>query len=159
MCMLCCWRKGQIFLPIGRCLCSVVSDSLQPHGPWPTRLLCPWDLSGEDTGMGWRFPLQRIFLTQGLRVTLANNKIRQKYTRNKHFKKLRVKDIVLNFNSFSFISEMLALVSPMFSLNLFSHSPGRGWKPTRLLRRPNLLLNLPTFFSQTSDVSKSFQVL
>ena len=22
---------------------SVVSDSLQPHGLWPTRLLCPWD--------------------------------------------------------------------------------------------------------------------
>ena len=25
------------------CVCSVVSDSLQPHGLWPARLLCPWD--------------------------------------------------------------------------------------------------------------------
>ena len=25
------------------CVCSVVSDSLQPHGLWPARLLCPLD--------------------------------------------------------------------------------------------------------------------
>ena len=24
---------------------SVTSDSLQPHGLWPARLLCPWDFS------------------------------------------------------------------------------------------------------------------
>ena len=23
---------------------SLMSDSLQPHGLWPTRLLCPWNL-------------------------------------------------------------------------------------------------------------------
>ena len=26
---------------------SVVSNSLQPHGLWPTRLLCPWDSKGQ----------------------------------------------------------------------------------------------------------------
>ena len=26
---------------------SVVSDSLQPHGLWPARLLCPWDSPGK----------------------------------------------------------------------------------------------------------------
>ena len=31
---------------------SVVSDSLQPHGPQPTRLLCPWDFPGKSTGVG-----------------------------------------------------------------------------------------------------------
>ena len=33
----------------GMCPCaaaSVVSDSLRPHGLWPTRLLCPWDFPG-----------------------------------------------------------------------------------------------------------------
>ena len=25
--------------------CSVMSNSLRPHGLWPTRLLCPWDIS------------------------------------------------------------------------------------------------------------------
>ena len=44
---------------------SVVSDSLQPHGLYPSRLLCPWDFPGKNTGMGCHFLLQGIFLTQG----------------------------------------------------------------------------------------------
>ena len=28
--------------------CSVMSDSLRPHGLYPTRLLCPWDSPGKD---------------------------------------------------------------------------------------------------------------
>ena len=31
---------------------SVESSSLQSHGPQPTRLLCPWDFSGKNTGVG-----------------------------------------------------------------------------------------------------------
>ena len=38
---------------------------LQPHGLYPTRLLCPWDSPGKNTGAGCLFPLQGIFLTQG----------------------------------------------------------------------------------------------
>ena len=37
---------------------SVVSDSLQPHGLQPTRLLCPWDFPGKDTGVACHFLLQ-----------------------------------------------------------------------------------------------------
>ena len=44
---------------------SVVSDSLQPCGLWPTRLFCPWDFPGKNTGVGCHFLLQGIFLTQG----------------------------------------------------------------------------------------------
>ena len=32
--------------------CSVVSDSSQPHGLQPTRLLRPWDFPGKSTGVG-----------------------------------------------------------------------------------------------------------
>ena len=32
---------------------SVVSDSLQPHGLQPTRLLRPWDFPGKSAGVGW----------------------------------------------------------------------------------------------------------
>ena len=35
-------------------LCSVTSDSLWPHGLYPTvahRLLCPWDFPGKNTGV------------------------------------------------------------------------------------------------------------
>ena len=31
---------------------SVISDSLQPHGLQPTRLLCPWNSLGKNTKVG-----------------------------------------------------------------------------------------------------------
>ena len=55
------------------CVCvsySVMSDSLLPHGLWPARLLCPWNVPGKNTGMGCHFLLQGIFLTQGLNLCL-----------------------------------------------------------------------------------------
>ena len=45
---------------------SVMSDSLQPHGLQPARLLCPLGFSGKITGMGCHALLQGIFPTQGL---------------------------------------------------------------------------------------------
>ena len=42
-----------------------MSDSLQPHGLEPTRLLCPWDFPGKSTGVGGHLLLQGIFLTRG----------------------------------------------------------------------------------------------
>ena len=33
-------------------------DSLQPHGFYLTRLLCPWDYLGKNTGVGYHFLLQ-----------------------------------------------------------------------------------------------------
>ena len=30
-------------------VCSVVFDSLRPHGVKPSRLLCPWDFPGKKT--------------------------------------------------------------------------------------------------------------
>ena len=41
------------------------SDSLQPHGLQPSRLLCPWDFPEKNTGVGTHFLLQGIFPTQG----------------------------------------------------------------------------------------------
>ena len=43
----------------------VMSDSLQPHGPEPARLLCPWESRGKNTVVGCHLLLQKIFLTQG----------------------------------------------------------------------------------------------
>ena len=34
------------------------------------RLLCPWDISGKNTGVGCHFLLQGIFPTQGLNLGL-----------------------------------------------------------------------------------------
>ena len=44
---------------------SVMSDSLQPHGLHPTRLLYQSDFPGKNTGVGCYFQLQGICLTQG----------------------------------------------------------------------------------------------
>ena len=41
--------------------CSVVSNSLRPHGLSPTRRLCPGDSPGKNTGVGCCFLLQGIF--------------------------------------------------------------------------------------------------
>ena len=51
---------------------SVVSNSLQPHGLWPTRLLCPWDSLGKNIGVDCHSLLQRLFLTQGLNSGLLH---------------------------------------------------------------------------------------
>ena len=48
----------QIMYPSVQFSCSVVSDSLQPHGLQPARLLCPWDSPGKNTGVGCHFLLR-----------------------------------------------------------------------------------------------------
>ena len=45
--------------------CSVVSDSFQPHGLSSSRLLCPWNSPGMNTGVGSHSLLQGIFPTEG----------------------------------------------------------------------------------------------
>ena len=47
-------------------------DSLRPHGLQPTRLPCPWDFPGKDTGVGCHFLLQGIFPTQGSNLGLLH---------------------------------------------------------------------------------------
>ena len=45
--------------------CSVMSHSLQPCGLKLFRSLCPCNFPGKDTGVGYHFLLQGIFLSQG----------------------------------------------------------------------------------------------
>ena len=60
-----------VYMVVCVCVCvcvfsrSVVSDSLQPHGRKPSRLLCPWNFPGNNTGASCHFLLQGVFLTQG----------------------------------------------------------------------------------------------
>ena len=51
--MLTCWVTT-----VGPC-------SLRPHGLQPTRLLCPWNSPGKNTGVGCHAHLHGIFPTQG----------------------------------------------------------------------------------------------
>ena len=52
--------------------CSVMSDSLSPYELSPSRLLCPWDFPGKNTGVGCHFLLQDIFPTQGSKLGLPH---------------------------------------------------------------------------------------
>ena len=52
--------------------CSVMSDSLQPHGLYPSRFLCPWDSSGKNTRVSFLALLQGISLTQRLNPDLLH---------------------------------------------------------------------------------------
>ena len=49
-----------------------MSNSLRPPGLQPASLLCPWDFPGKNTGVGYHFPLQGIFPTQGLNLGLLH---------------------------------------------------------------------------------------
>ena len=51
---------------------SVVSNSLHPCELYPTRLLCPWNSPGKNTGVGCHFLFQGIFPTQGLNPSLLH---------------------------------------------------------------------------------------
>ena len=51
---------------------SVMSDSLQPYGLQPTRLLCPWDFLGKNTRVGCHFLLQGIFPNQASNLRLLH---------------------------------------------------------------------------------------
>ena len=67
---------GVVCVCVCMCVCvyvsySVVSNSLLPHGSMvanpqqPSRLLCPWNSPGKNTGVGCHSLLQRIFPTKG----------------------------------------------------------------------------------------------
>ena len=47
-----------------------MSDSLWPSGLQPTRLLCPWNSPGKNTGVDCHFLLQRVLPTQGSNLGL-----------------------------------------------------------------------------------------
>ena len=79
------WAMGavdtDIFLYLIACLLShsVVSGPLQPCGPEPSRLLCPWDFPSKNTGVGCHFLLQgyTLFtLSQILNISCKPDEIR-----------------------------------------------------------------------------------
>ena len=48
---------------------SVVSDSVRPHRQQPSRLHCPWDSPGKNTGVGCHFLLQCMKVKSESEVT------------------------------------------------------------------------------------------
>ena len=78
----CCWKNIGICIIILKFLNvrkkavesishSVISDTLQPLGLEPSRLLWPWHSPGKNIGVGCHALLQGIFLIQGLNPSLC----------------------------------------------------------------------------------------
>ena len=73
------WCGYFLVCPVWRsCLCAggLVDKScltlLWPHGVYPARLLCPWDLPGKNTEEGCHFLLQGVFPIQASNLCLLN---------------------------------------------------------------------------------------
>ena len=68
------WESSQLCYCCCCCCCccqvaSAVSDSVRPHGWQPTRLPCPWDSPGKNTGVGCHFLLQCMKVKSESEVT------------------------------------------------------------------------------------------
>ena len=48
-----------------------MSDSMRPHRQQPTRLPCPWDSPGKNTGVGFHLLLQCMKVKSDSEVTLS----------------------------------------------------------------------------------------
>ena len=83
----CAWQAGSLLpVPPGKpnfsslcCVYSGVSSPLRPYALQNTRLLCPWDFLGKNTGVGCHFLLQGIFLTQGSTKCDKNRSINSQF--------------------------------------------------------------------------------
>ena len=53
------WRLGRCKRRVRVISCSVMSDSLRPHGLQSIRILCPWNFPGKNTRASCHFLLQR----------------------------------------------------------------------------------------------------
>ena len=66
------WQKLLMYMLCA--VCSVMSDSLWPHGLSPARLLGPWNSPGKNTGMDCHSLLQRNFPTQEVNPVLLHGR-------------------------------------------------------------------------------------
>ena len=64
------WLRACSFLCSS--VASVVSDCVGLHGLQPTRLLCPWNSPGKNTGLGCHTLLHGIIPTQGSNTHLLH---------------------------------------------------------------------------------------
>ena len=67
------WQAGSLSLACMDTKSLQSRQTLQPYGLQSTRLLCPWDSPGKNTGVGCHALLQVILPTQGLNPCLTSN--------------------------------------------------------------------------------------
>ena len=113
---------------------SVVSDSLWPHGLQPTRLLCPLDSPGKNTGVGCHFLLQGIFPTQGSNPHLLVSP-------------------ALQADSLS--GESSRKICSIFVLTFFWHCESFEYRPWRYYFNMNIFLIKYFFYDRSFELLKN----
>ena len=106
---------------------SVVSDSVRPHRQQPTRLPCPWDSPGKNTGVGCHFLLQRVKVKSLSRVRLfatpwtAARQASLSITNSRSLLKLMSIESVMPSNHLILCCPLLLLPSIFPSIRVFSN--------------------------------------
>ena len=113
--------------------CSVVSDSLQPHGLQPTRLLHPWDFPGKSTGVG--------------HLACTNNNIQKIRTTNyAHFQHIKIRTSVslrFSVSSVQSLSRVRLFATPWTAACQASLSIDNSWTLLKLMSSSHLILCRP----------------
>ena len=91
-----------------------MSNSVRPHRGKPTRILCPWDSPGKNTGVGCHFLLQKHFVS--ILITVLQGAILYDLS------KLVMSDVCFFHGSFSFL-----LHFPPELLLKHSHKQQKNW--------------------------------
>ena len=151
-----------------------MSDSLQPYGLQPTRVLCPWDFPGKNTGVGCHFLLQGIFPTQVLNLGLRH--CRQISYRLSHLAfhvDFLIKAILTSLKWYCFvvlicfslvISDAEHLLWPLAICWISTLHPHVGWwwgRPISLISSPRIWVQFSsfhqfnTFSGQTHDLFRT----
>ena len=94
------------------CVCSVVSDSLRPHGLCPSWCLCLWNFPGKNIGVSFHFLLQGIFPTEGLNTCFLHFLHRQVDSLSLSHHSLQ--KYCLSYHSFAHFGQDLTLQHDMF---------------------------------------------
>ena len=109
-------------------------DSLRPHGLQPTRLLCPQDFPGKNTGVGCHFLLQGIFPTQRLNPGLLHcRKTLHCMTNQGSVVKLVKKHFYIQFISVQLLSCVRFFVTSQSVAHQASLSITNSWSLLKLM--------------------------
>ena len=101
-----------------------MNNSLQPYGLQTTRLLCPWDFPGKNTGVGCHFPLQANLPNTGIKpVSLASPALAGGFFATSATREFLVK-LYLRFQFDHFLSSITGIKQNNYLQKLF------GWLST-----------------------------
>ena len=110
-----------------------MSDSLQPHGLQPTRLLHPWDFPGKSTGVG--------------HLACTNNNIQKIRTTNyAHFQHIKIRTSVslrFSVSSVQSLSRVRLFATPWTAACQASLSIDNSWTLLKLMSSSHLILCRP----------------